>query len=188
MRRATAASRPGLRSTSAEMTAIAPYRFAPPAPEWEALIALGSALLIVRLAPGGEAPPRPGASGVHDREGTTRADSALGAAASASTRLMTTRTVRFHILNVRVPTRRRGGLCSPRPLRPGSKGVKVESRHGRRSRPDFQRLASCQSSPAPTSTSSGGSSGNAPHISSRRSSFTAETSASGASTSSSSCT
>jgi hypothetical protein len=38
MRRATGASSPGLRSTSAEMTAIAPHRFAPRVPEPEALI------------------------------------------------------------------------------------------------------------------------------------------------------
>src|SRR5437763_2751648 len=47
-------------------------------------------------------------------------------------------------------------------------------------------LVSCQSSPAPTSTASGGSSSYAPHISSRTRSFTAATSFSGASSRSSS--
>src|SRR5204862_3543634 len=47
-------------------------------------------------------------------------------------------------------------------------------------------LASCQSSPAPTSTASGGSSSYPPHISLRTSSLTAATSFSGASSRSSS--
>ena len=74
-----------------------------------------------------------------------------------------------------------GGRAAGRVRPPGSPGTAASGRGAY----DF---ASVQSSPTPTSTTSGGSSSYAPHISSRTSSRTAATSVAGTSSRSSSCT
>src|SRR5207253_7208287 len=72
-----------------------------------------------------------------------------------------------------------GGLVLDHERRP-----RADALHRRRwRRGENQLFASCQSSPTPMSTASGGSSGYAPHISSRTSSRIALVSASGTSSS-----